>query len=170
MATPITIRMTLTGSLEGKTKKLNKIQFVKGECLFTGSKQEIEGITRYFTTSYQVDVKQVTSKSLKAEAEAAKEAAEAEKPEGVRENDDVLNLNPDSEVETEEREEKETDPVQPNARQVEIIAAINCIQKEKWVDLESNCPRPKVGDVKEQAKDPTVTVSEIVEVIQNWLS
>ena len=166
MSAPITIRMTLTGSLEGKTKKLNKVQFVKGVTLFTGSKSEIEGITRYFTRSYQVDVKEVTSESLKAEAEAMKEAELAAKPEAVREDDDILG----TEAENEERDEKETDPAEPNARQAEIIAAVNCIEREKWVDQQSKTPRPKVGDIQTIMEDPTVTVAEIIEVIKEWLS
>ena len=166
MAAPITIRMTLTGCLAGKTKKLNKIQFVNGECLFTGSKPEIEGISKYFTRSYQVDVKVVTAKSIQAEAEAAKEAKLAEKPEAVREDDDILG----TEAENEEDAEAATDPVQPNARQAEIIAAVNCIEKDKWVDQQSKTPRPKVGDIQTLMDDPTVTKAEIVEVIKEWLS
>ena len=166
MSAPITIRMTLTGSLKGKTKKMNKIQFVKGVTLFTGSKPEIEGITKYFTRSYQVDVREVTSKSLKAEAEAAKAAELAAKPEAVREDHDILG----TDAENEEDAEAATDPVQPNARQAEIIAAINCIEKEKWVDQQSSTPRPKVGDIQTLTEDPTITRAEIVEVIKEWLS
>ena len=167
MSAPVTIRMTLTGCLAGKTKKLNKIQFVKGECLYTGQKSEIEGVTKYFTRSYQVAVKEVTAKSLKAEAEAAKQAELDAKPEAVREDDDVLGITPEDEAET---EEQETDPPVPNERQAEIIAAVNQIPKDEWVDLDSKTPRPKAKAVQTLAKDPTINVAEIVEVIKTWLS
>lgn len=168
MSAPITIRMTLTGPYKGQTKKLNKIQFVKGECFFTGSKSETEGVTKYFTRSYQVDVQEVTAESIKAEAEAAKEAELAAKPQAVREDDDILGT--EAEPENEEREEQETDPPQPNARQAEIIAAVNCIEKEKWVDQQSKTPRPKVKDIQDLTDDPTITRAEIVEVIEEWLN
>jgi len=161
--------MTLTGCLKGKTKKLNKIQFINGVHLFTGSALEVEGVTKYFTKSYAVDVKEVTAKTLKAEAEAAKEAVEAEKPEQTRENTDSEDdLGTPEQVA--ELEEQATDPPVPNARQAEIIAAVNCIEKEKWVDQHSKTPRPKVKDIQTLTDDPTITKAEIVEVIVTWLS
>lgn len=163
MSAPITIRMTLTGPYKGKTKKLNKIQFVRGECLFTGSKIETEGVTKYFTRSYQVDVQEVTSESIKAEAEAAKEAELAAKPQAVREDDDILGTEA-------ENAEAATDPPEPNPRQAEIIAAVNCVEKDNWVDLQAKTPRPKVKDIQTLTDDPTITKAEIIEVIEEWLN
>lgn len=125
-----TIRMTLTGPFEGKTKTFgNKYAFIDGVCQFAGNDEQILNVSRYFTRSYQVKTELVTD-----EAEA------------------------------------ETDFPAPNVRQAEIIKAVNCVEKDKWVDLQSETPRPKVAAIKELTGDPTVTVEEIVEVIKTWLS
>jgi len=57
----------------------------------------------------------------------------------------------------------------PNERQAAIIAAVNGIEKEEWVELDTN-PHPKVKDVATLMEDPTVTKTEICEVIETWLS
>lgn len=155
MSAPITIRMTLTGALEGKTKLLNRHQFINGLSDFTGQKEEIEGVTRYFTRSYQVKI----SKPGDAEVVEPDPALEA-----VKEDDDVLGLE-----EKKKEVEEENKIVDPNARQQEIIAAINGIDREEWVDKHST-PRPKVKDVSMLMEDPTVSKVEIVEVIEKWLS
>ena len=61
-------------------------------------------------------------------------------------------------------------PEEPNPRQADIIAAVNGIEKEEWVDLKAKTPRPRVKDVSVLMEDPTVTKAEIVEVIEKWLS
>lgn len=159
MSAPISIRMTLTGALKGKTKLLNRHQFVKGVALFTGSELQVEGVTKYFTRSYQVKVAQVKAK-------AAVEEDETEDNEAVRVDDsDVL-----TDEQIEEVEEQETDPQEPNARQAEIIAAVNCIEKDQWVDLQAKTPYPRVKEIAELTGDPTIKKAEIVEVIKTWLS
>ena len=172
MSAPTTIRMTLTGCLKGKTKKFNNVLFIDGVHLFTGSPAEVIGISKYFTTSYQVEVEEVTAKSLKAEIEAKKEAEEEAKPEPTKENtdDDDDLLGEKTEAEVAEMEEAKTDPPLPNERQKEIIAAVNCIEKDKWVDQQSSTPRPKVKDIQTLTDDPTISRNEIVEVIKTWLS
>ncbi len=148
-----TVRMTLTGPLKGKTKLLNRHQFTRGVAHFTGTDEHIIGVTKYFTRSYQVNV-------VEAKAEAAVAVEEVEDKEAIRVDDsDVL-----SDKQLEELEEG------PNSRQAEIIAAVNQIEKDKWVDLHAETPRPKAADVKEVVGDPTITVTEIVEVIKTWLS
>jgi len=159
-----TIRMTLTGPFEGKTKTFNnKYRFVDGVTYFTGNDEQILCVSRLFTRSYQVKTEVITDEDLKTVI--AKQAA-AEKPEAVGVDDSAVI----SDKQIEEDEEAETDPPLPNHRQAAIIAAVNCIEKDKWVDMESNTPRPKVKDVQKQAKDPTINVAEIVEVISTWLS
>ena len=160
MSALITIRMTLTGALEGKTKLLNRHQFINGISEFTGNAIQIEGVTKYFTRSYQVEVNEV--KAGKVEEPVVEEPDN----EAARVDDsDVV-----SDKEIEEIEESKTDPVQPNPRQADIIAAVNGIEKTEWVDKKAKTPRPKVKDVSILMEDPTVTKSEIIEVIQIWLS
>jgi hypothetical protein len=69
-----------------------------------------------------------------------------------------------------EIEEKEDAPEEPNPRQADIIAAVNGIEKTEWVDQNAKTPRPRVKDVSVLMEDPTVTVAEIIEVIEKWLS
>lgn len=157
MSAPISIRMTLTGALKGKTKLLNRHQFVEGVALFTGSELQVAGVTKYFTRSYQVKV-------TKVKAKAAVEEVEVETTQRV-DDSDVL-----ADEQIEEIEEQETDPQEPNARQAEIIAAVNCIDKDQWVDQQAKTPRPRVKDVQTLMEDPTIVVAEIVEVIEEWLS
>jgi len=162
-----TIRMTLTGPFKGVTKTFNnKYRFVDGVAYFSGNEEQIRSVSRLFTRSYQVETEVLTDEDLKAMiAEQAEEAA-AEKPEAVAvDNSAVI-----SDEQIEEDEEVETDPPVPNARQAAIIAAVNCVEKDKWVDLQSDTPRPTVKAIKELTDDPTVSVVEIVEVIQEWLS
>ncbi len=152
MSAPITIQMTLTGPFVGETKILNEIQFIDGVCLFTGSETEVEGITKYFTRSYQVEVKEV-----KPETEVE---VEVEDDEAVRVDDsDVIS-----------DEELEDEPEEPNARQRDIIAAVNGIEKAEWVDLQAAIPHPRVKDVQVLIEDPTISKNEIIEVIEKWLS
>jgi len=58
----------------------------------------------------------------------------------------------------------------PNKRQADIIEAINATDKEDWVDKNGAVPHPRVKDVAELMDDPTVTKTEIIEVIEKWLS
>lgn len=157
MADLITIRMTLTGPFKGKTKLLNHHQFIDGVTTFTGNAIQVEGVTKYFTRSYQIEVAEVKENEIEAEAE--------EDNEGVRIDDsDVL-----SDEDVEEADEDESDPEQPNTRQQAIIAAVNGIEREEWVD-KNGTPHPKVKDVEVLMEDPTVTKAEIIEVIEKWLS
>ncbi len=159
MPDPITIRMTLTGALKGKTKLLNQHQFVKGVALYTGTELEVEGVTKYFTRSFQV---KVADAKAKAEPEDEPEIDN----EAIRVDDSAVL----SDDEIEEQDEQEDDPPEPNARQAEIIAAVNCIEKDKWVDLSAKTPHPKTKDIQELIGDPTIIKTEIVEVIKTWLS
>ncbi len=155
-----TIRMTLTGPFKGVTKLFGKYQFVNGFHDFTGSDVQIENVAKYFVRSYQVKVRDVVANEVEIE-----EVDEVEN-EAIRVDDsDVLD---DEQIE--EQEEKDSDPEQPNARQADIIAAVNGIEKTDWVDLNAKTPRPRVKDVSVLMEDPTVAVAEIVEVIQKWLS
>lgn len=155
-----TIRMTLTGPYRGETKLFNgKYQFVDGITYFSGNDEQIAGVSRYFTRSYQVKVEVVTDEELKTEIRAAAEEAEAEKPEAVRVDDSAVIS-----------DEQEDEPVEPNARQAEIIAAVNHIDKDEWVDLQAETPHPKTKEVQELVGDPTIKKVEIIEVIKTWLS
>ncbi len=155
-----TIRMTLTGPFENKTKLFGKYQFVKGVHEFTGNDVQVQNVAKYFVRSYQVKVEKVEE----AEVQEIEEVGEDKI--AIRVDDsDVLS---DEQVEADE--ENETDPPQPNARQVEIIAAVNRVEKDKWVDLQSETPRPTAKAIKDLTDDPTITVPEIVEVIKTWLS
>lgn len=154
-----TIRMTLTNTLKGKTKLLNGHQFIEGMAFFTGTENQVEGVTKYFTRSFQVKVaKAVIKAEVEVEAETDNEAIRV---------DDSAVLSDD---EIEEQDEQEDDPPEPNARQAEIIAAVNCIEKDKWVDLQAKTPHPKTKDIQELIGDPTIIKTEIVEVIKTWLS
>lgn len=157
MSAPISIHMTLTGALKGKTKLLNRHQFVNGVARFTGTELQVEGVTKYFTRSYQVKVTQVKAKTV-VEDEVEDEAARVD-------DSDVL-----TDEQIEEIEEQETDPVEPNARQAEIIAAVNLIDKDQWVDLQAETPHPRTKEIAELTGDPTIKKAEIVEVIKTWLS
>ncbi len=166
MPAPITIHMTLTGPYKGETKLFGKYQFVDGDCYFTGTDEQVKNVTRYFTTSYQVKVESVDRDKIAADIEVRGDEVEVtEENEAVREdNSAVLG---DEEIED---EEEAGDPPLPNLRQADIIAAVNCIEKDQWVDLKSKTPRPRVKDVAESMEDPTVSKKEIVEVIKTWLS
>jgi hypothetical protein len=80
----------------------------------------------------------------------------------------------DEDLEAQAREAQEKldhpEPEQPNKRQQDIIAAVNGVDKEDYVDLTAKTPRPKVKDVQMLMEDPTVNKNEIVEVIEKWLS
>lgn len=67
----------------------------------------------------------------------------------------------------EEQPEPEMD--EPTERQQAIIAAVNGIDKEDWIELDTN-PHPRVKDVATLMEDPAVTKDEILEVIEKWLS
>lgn len=156
MSAPITIRMTLTGPLKGVTKLLNRHQFIKGVAVFTGPALAVEGVTKYFTRSYQV---KVTTGKPKVEEPVVEEP-----------DDEAVRVDDSDVISDEEIKEREEGPKEPNARQAAIIAAVNGIEKTEWVDQNAKTPRPRVKDVSVLMEDPTVTVSEIVEVIETWLS
>lgn len=137
------IRMTLTGGLEGKTIKLGDLQFINGIIDIVASESDVRGLVKYYTTCYHVEVGPIP------------EAPEIEEPEGVLE-----------EPEEAEPEVEEQSP--PNDRQAAIIAAVNSIDKENWVD--EAYPRPRVSDVRELCKDASIRCEEIVEVMEKWLS
>jgi hypothetical protein len=151
-----TIRLTLTGPFEGTTKSFGVYNFVNGELIFTGNDQQVEGITKYFTRSYQTKVEEV-------DPNAAPEPEPDPEMVAVREDDSAV-----MSEEQAEKEEEELD--EPNERQQEIITAVNQIEQENWVDKQSETPRPRVKDVQTIMDDPTVKAVEIVEVIQKWLS
>lgn len=165
MPAPTTIRMTLTGPFEGVTILFGRYQFVDGDCYFTGTDEQVKNVTTYFTRSYQVEVVPVDRDKIAADIEVRGDEVEVtEENEAVREdNSAVLG---DDEIEDEEA----GDPPQPNSRQASIIAAVNCIDMDQWVDLQSKTPRPRVKDIAEAMEDPTVSQKEIVEVIKTWLS
>jgi hypothetical protein len=160
--------MTLTGPFEGETKLLNRHQFVDGVAYFTGNDEHCDNVTRYFTRSYQVAVETVDPEKVRAENEdveiRGEEVEVTDENEAVR-NDDSAVLGDE-----EPGDEEPGDPPQPNMRQADIIAAVNCIDQEKWVDKKAATPRPRVKDVADIMEDPTVTKKEIVEVIKTWLS
>lgn len=153
MSAPTTIRMTLTSGLKGKTIVLNEHQFTDGICDFTGEPTAVAGISTYFTRSYQVKISTPEADEVEIEVEDDNEA--------LREDDTVLGL------EEEDKEIIEYD--EPNDRQAAIIATVNGINQEDWVDKHST-PHPKVKDVAERMDDPTVKKAEIVEVVEKWLS
>jgi len=150
------IRMTLTGALEGKTVVLNKRQFVDGVCEVPLPPHEVGGLIKYFTRCYQVTISGLDTPVY--------EQVEPEQRDNhaIREDD--------SDVLTEEQQVDADDGVEkPTDRQAAIIAAVNCIDTEKWVEQDTN-PHPKVRDVAKLMEDPTVTKEEICEVIEKWLS
>ena len=168
MSAPITIRMTLTGPFEGKTKLLNRHQFIDGVCDFTGSEEAIKGVTTYFTRSYQVEISDPAesdqiSIELKAVVTDHALANDEVDNDAVKEDDSILG--------EEIVEEEDEDAIEePNARQASIIAAVNNIDKDKWIDLKADTPHPRIKDVAEATDDPTITKAEVIEVIETWLS
>ena len=162
-----TIRMTLTGPFKGKTKLFGKYQFVNGICDFSGNDVQVASVTKYFVTSYQVKVKDVVANEVEIEeVEVDENEVEVDENEALRVDDsDVL-----TDEQIDEQDEQKSDPEEPNPRQADIIAAVNGIEKTEWVDQNAKTPRPRVKDVSVLMEDPTVTVAEIVEVIEKWLS
>lgn len=149
------IRMTLTGPFKGVTKLFGRYQFIKGICDFIGNEDQVANVAKYFTRSYQVKVKDITGKVDKPVDDKP-----VDDPEAARvDNSDVVG-----------DEQIQDVPEEPNPRQADIIAAVNGIEKEEWVDLKAKTPRPRVKDVSVLMEDPTVTKAEIVEVIEKWLS
>lgn len=144
------IRMTLTGPYKGKTIVLNKRQFVNGECIVVDQPINIGKIVNYFTKSYQVEWSNVTEEVTKTEAGE----------EATREDDDVVDP---------EEDDYDHQDGDPNSRQQDIIAAINGIDREDWIEKDTN-PHPRVKDVATLMEDPTVTKEEICEVVEKWLS
>jgi hypothetical protein len=190
------IRMTLTGGLEGKTIVLRNRQFVDGVFEATIPANDLIGLKKYFTASYQVQFENLSvtaeeepKKEVKEEVEDVKEDAEVkdkEKTEIKDEVEDVVEVKEETQGDdhairendavvmiADEKKEKEeaavVDANLPNARQQAIIAAVNQIDKESWIEQDTN-PHPKVADVASIMDDPTVTKDEIVEVIEKWLS
>lgn len=141
------IRMTLTGPFKGVTKLFGRYQFIKGICDFIGNEDQVANVAKYFTRSYRVKVKDITSK-----IDDPVDDPEADDS-GVVGDEQIQDV-----------------PEEPNPRQADIIAAVNGIEKEEWVDLKAKTPRPRVKDVSVLMEDPTVTKAEIVEVIEKWLS
>lgn len=68
-----------------------------------------------------------------------------------------------------EVDEEVVEPEEPNERQQAIIAAVNGIDREEWIEQDTN-PHPKVKDVATLMEDPTIKKEEILEVIEKWLS
>lgn len=66
-------------------------------------------------------------------------------------------------------EEDEDEISEPNNRQEKIIEAINAIEKSDW-SYDGAVPHPKVMDVSTLMDDATVTLEEILYVIETWLS
>jgi len=150
------IRMTLTGGLEGKTIVLNKRQFIDGVCELSLPPHDVGGLIKYFTRCYQVTISGLDTPVV--------EQVEPEKQDNYAVKED------DSHILTEEQKVDDEDEVErPTNRQAAIIAAVNCIDKEKWVEQDTN-PHPKVRDVAKLMDDPTVTKDEICEVVETWLS
>jgi len=151
-----TIRMTLTGGLKDKTIVLNKRQFVDGVCEISVPPAQLGGLIRYFQRGYQVQIS-----GLDTPVQAVVEP-ERKDNNAIREDDSAV-MTKQQEVDVEDGVEK------PSDRQAAIIAAVNCIDKEKWVEQDTN-PHPKVKDVATLMEDPTITKDEICEVIEKWLS
>lgn len=149
------IRMTLTGGLEGKTIVLNRRQFVDGVCELALPPHEIGGLVKYFQRCYQVTISGLDTPMTHVEPEQRDNHA-------IREDDSAV-MTEEQQVDADDGVEKPTD------RQAAIIAAVNCIDMEKWVEQDTN-PHPKVKDVAKLMEDPTVTKEEICEVIEKWLS
>jgi hypothetical protein len=168
------IRMTLTGALTGKTIVLRKRQFVDGVYEDTIPANDLIGVKKYFTASYQVKF-EIVAPEVEAKEEVKEEPkVEVEAKEEVKEealNNEAIRVDDAAVMSKEEVEDKqEQDEANlPNHRQQEIIAAVNKIDKEKWIEQDTN-PHPKVADVASIMDDPTVTKEEIVEVIETWLS
>jgi len=148
--------MTLTGGLKGKTIVLNRRQFVDGICEVALPPAQLGGLIRYFQRSYQVQISGLdTPVQEVVEPKSSGNYA-------IREDDSVV-MTDQQEVDAEDGVEK------PSDRQAAIISAVNCIDKEMWVEQDTN-PHPKVKDVAALMEDPTITKAEICEVIEKWLS
>lgn len=170
------IRMTLTGGLEGKTIELRRRQFVNGVYEATIPANDLIGVKKYFTASYQVkfEIVSETKEEPKVEVKeetpvedaTTKELIEEPKAEDEIKDNTAIRVDDSAVMSDEEIEDKEDDP---NNRQQAIIAAVNAIEKEKWIEQDTN-PHPKVADVVSIMEDPTVIKEEIVEVIEKWLS
>lgn len=149
------VRMTLTGPMTGKTIRLNRRLFTNGVCELSLPHDQVGGLINYFQRSYQVNVTNVGE-------ENAPEPVKDNK--AIREDDKVINPNPNK---TKKEPEDKVDD--PNPRQAAIIAAVNGIEREEWIEQNTN-PHPKVKDIATLMDDPTVTKVEICEVIEKWLS
>lgn len=168
------IRMTLTGALKGQTIVLRKRKFVDGVYESMIPANDEVGLRKYFTTSYQVRFENLTNQPKEAvkeeaEVEEVKEEAEVEEVEEKVKDNVAIRVDDSDVMSDEEIEDKEDDVATPNNRQQAIIAAVNQIEKEKWIEQDTN-PHPKVADVASIMDDPTVSKEEIVEVIETWLS
>lgn len=71
--------------------------------------------------------------------------------------------------EQEEESDEEIEVPEPDNRQAKIIEAINTIDKSDWA-FDGAVPHPKVMDVSTLMDDATVTLEEILYVIETWLS
>lgn len=151
------IRMTLTTGLEGKTVVLRKRKFVNGVHEAVIPAKDIDGLKKYFTICYQVKFENLSVEIKEEHKEKDNHAIKV---------DDSAVLGDDKKKA--KKEEKEIVD-EPNTRQQAIIAAVNKVEKEKWIEQDTN-PHPKVVDVSTIMADPTVTKEEICEVITKWLS
>lgn len=149
------IRMTLTGGLTNQTIVLHRRQFVDGVFEATVPQNDVGGLKKYYTTCYQVRFENLTT-------EPVEEVKEVKDNKAIRVDDSAV-------LTDEQVDDKEDGVETPNDREQAIIAAVNCIDKEDFIEQDTN-PHPKVKDVATLMDDPTVTKNEICEVIEKWLS
>jgi hypothetical protein len=143
---PATIELTLPKVFlkkVGPDVVLNECRFVNGVHQHQGPRNKIVGLIRYFERSFEcavVDLALPKPKPGKKASESAPVTPVAEAPAA---------------------------PAQPTPKQQTIIAALEKIPQDTW---EGEPLHPSVAAVVEITKDPSITMEEVIEVIDQWLT
>jgi hypothetical protein len=143
---PAVIELTLprvTLKRVGPDVVLNGCRFVNGVHQHQGPRNKVAGLIRYFERSFECAVVDLTLPRPKPGKKASESAPAAPAP-----------VVPDK-------------PAQPTAKQQTIIAALEKIPQDTW---EGEPLHPSVAAVVEITKDLSITLEEIIEVIDTWLT
>ena len=144
------ITLTLHGAYKGKTIVLNRRQFVNGVLTGTGQPEELVGLQKYYTTSFNCTC-------------IVEPVLPPPEPKPV--------LTPDEPVKDINKPEVHCPdtvptPVSPTPRQESIMMAIEGIEQDNWIS--GPIDHPRVSDVATILDDPTVTTEEIIECMDKW--
>lgn len=144
------ITLTLHGAYKGKTIILNRRQFVNGVLTGTGRPEDLVGLQKYYTTSFNctcvIEPVEPTPppEPVLTPNEPVKDIKEPE----------VHNPDPTPTPET------------PTARQESIMMAIEGIEQDNWIS--GPIDHPRVSDVVTILNDPTITTEEIMTCMEKW--